>query len=170
MFRSESGHTFIELAVGLALFGLLVLIMMPSFQGYQANAQVRELGEQVVAQLRAAETEAAATDQTLQWGVCGDCATNYVRVNLPGGGTASFTNLSSGTTAAPLHVTWTCYRGPISPSGSMTVASPPCAAPPGATFELVCFDSNTPANPYGIQITVVIATGQIISTKVGRCQ
>jgi len=171
MFRREAGHTFIELAIGLAILGLLILIMMPSLQGYQANAQVRQLGEQVVAQLRAAETEAASTDQTLEWWACWDCSPNYVKVTLAGtGATVSYTNLSAAKIAAPLHITGTCYRGPISPQGPVNVASPPCGSVAGATFELVCFDSNTPASPYGIEITVVIATGQIISSVVGKCQ
>jgi len=67
-----------------------------------------------------------------------------------------------------LHVTTYCYWGTISPQGTMRVASPPCASP-GATFAVLCFDSNTKANPFGIKITVVVATGQVISTTQGKC-
>jgi len=48
--------------------------------------------------------------------------------------------------------------------------APPCSTPAGATFELVCFDSNTPSNPYGVKITVAIATGPVLATTVGTCQ
>lgn len=174
MIRNEAGYTFIELAVSAIIIGLVLLMMLPSLQGYQANAQIRETGATIVAQIRAAETSAMSMGETMQWWACYDCSPPYFSITVPGTGQVVNKDFlqeqSTGTTTGQnWHTTGTCYRGPITPQGTIDVAVPPCSAPAGNTFEILCFDSGTPANPFGIKITVVIATGQVISTTVGQC-
>jgi len=173
MHRHEAGFSYIELTVVAILSLLVVLVMMPSLSGYmQYNpatgtvtgiAGERALAEQIVEMARQAELDALSQGQTMQWSVCGDCGTNYIKFTEPNGQTISQVIFDPG-----LHVTQTCYRGYIQPQGAFLWANPPCGSTP-ATFEVICFDSNTPANPFGIKITVVAATGQVISTVVGKC-
>jgi type II secretory pathway pseudopilin PulG len=173
--RNEAGYTFIELAVSVIIIGLVLLIMMPSLQGYQTNAQIRETGATIVAQIRAAEVESQSMGEAMEWWACYDCSPPTFKITVPNTGqvinseTLQQQAAGGGATGQNWHSTGTCYRGPITPQGTITVATPPCAVPPGATFELLCFDSGTPANPFGIKITVVILTGQVISTTVGQC-
>lgn len=142
---------------------LVVLLMMPSLQGYQVNAQVRSLGEEIVAQIRAAEADAVSQGQSISWSASYDAPPYSIRFSEPGTGS----EISEVDLPPNLHVTGSCYRGSFTPQG-LAIWPPSCGAEP-ASFEILCFDSNTPANPYGIEITVVVATGQVISTTTGRC-
>jgi Tfp pilus assembly protein FimT len=156
----EAGYTVIEFIVALTLLSLLILLMMPSLMGYQANAQVRSFGEQIVEQTRAAELAAVSTGQWTQYNVHDDSAPYSIQfLNSVG------TVLSEVELPPTMHVTAACYKGKFEPQGT---ANEFCANP-NATFNMICFDSNTPGNPLGFIVTVVVATGQVIGTTRGAC-
>ncbi len=156
----EAGYTFIEFVVALTLLSLLILLIMPSLMGYQANAQVRSFGEQIVEQTRAAELAAVSTGQWTQYVVADDSPPYSIKFLNSVGTVLSQVNLPP-----TMHVTAACYKGKFEPQGT---ANEFCANP-NATFNMICFDSNTPSNPLGFIVTVVVATGQVIGTTRGVC-
>jgi len=160
MNRKEAGYSYLELAVAVTIIALVVLLLMPSLQSYQANAQVRQIGEELVSAARAAELDAVSEGEIVSWVASYDNPPYVIEFF----GTSE-QQLATVTLPPTMHVTGSCYRGLFTPQG---IATTRCG--PGLTFELLCFDSNTSGNPYGFEITVVVATGQVIGNPIqGPC-
>jgi len=163
--REVAGYTFIEFMVAVAIIALVVLLMMPSFGGYQTNASVRSAIQTALAQFRQAQTESASEDTPINilfqpsdtkgsdgnwqgWIFCAQSSS--------GCGSGAPVILK---TAIPnsLNMTANCYRGAYSPSGNYTDS--PCNTKT-ATMEVICVDAGGPF-PYAMDIIVVFATGQL---------
>jgi len=175
MRTDEAGYTFIELSVVVVIMLLVFLTMMPSWSGYfqsggsNANgttnppsgvAALRADGQEVVEAARQAVLDAETEGQNIQW---------RASVDSPPYG-ITFTNnvgavVSTVTLPPTVHTITACYLGHFSPQGQAKLN---CATP--ATFDLLCFDSNTPGSSLGFEIEVVAATSQIIGVPiVGAC-
>lgn len=63
--RSVRGFTLIELAVTLALLGILLALGLPSFMTWTRNAQVRSVAESLQGGVRRAQTEAVRLNQSV---------------------------------------------------------------------------------------------------------
>ena len=166
MRRLEAGFTFIEMLVVSMIVAIMVLLMMPSLQGYQSNAQVRELADQAVAQMRQAAQQAVGIDQQIGWW-------NFDGDNAPGCSPAADgwvvrtgTGTQESVTCVPSNVGFVaqCYRGAFMPQGGFITPGVLCGGS-GATINMICLDSTSPANPLAIEITVVVATGQIVQQQ-----
>lgn len=93
--RPSAGVTLIELAVGLALFALLLGLAMPAYQSWVLNAQVRTAADGILNGLQLARAEALRRNRQVQFQLMdtldGNCApsgrgTNWVVSLKPAAG------------------------------------------------------------------------------------
>jgi len=179
---AEAGHTLIELTVTTALIGLMVSLMMPAFQGYRENSQVRTVAWEAITQMRQAQMTAEALDAQMNvlFDPTGDLPS---RGDVQGweicapGASCSFSSTWSTSdpalmrTIVPNSVNMTayCYRGAYTPTGTYLNWTGVCSSP-GTSTEAMCFNS-VGANPTKIYVTIQLATGgtTLSGLKSGTC-
>jgi type II secretory pathway pseudopilin PulG len=160
----EAGHTLIELTVATLFLGLLILLVMPSLQGYQSNAQVRSLAELAVSQYRQLETTAEAENTTISWSVYGNGSQSPQQwVARQNGST-----LSSTTVPGTLDLTG-CYLDFVRADGSVSMAGP-CVGNPAAWVNgaliVACVDNKSASAPFSLELTAYPATGQVVVRQI----
>jgi len=165
----EAGHTVTEVVVAAIVLSILVLLLMPALGNYDTNATVRTEAMQAVNDFREAQTLAMDENVPIQIMLYpSDLGTATQRWAIyrdpPGSGTSLVFQHSI---PSQLNVVSGCYMSFFYPPGNFKL-NPGCGNP--ASVELICFDSGTPANPFAVKVTVVLATGDVIAQqKVGAC-
>lgn len=105
--RSDcSGLTLIEMMVGLAIMGLLMFMLMPSYQIWIGNTQIRTMSESVQSGLLKARQEAIQRNAPMQfvlagsaWSIGCETATAECPATIEGKGAKEGTNESINLTA-----------------------------------------------------------------------
>ena len=62
-----AGFTLVELMIGLAIAALLVVLALPSYQVWIADAQIRNAAESIASGLRYAQSQAVARNSTIEF-------------------------------------------------------------------------------------------------------
>jgi type IV fimbrial biogenesis protein FimT len=70
--RRQAGVTLIELAIGLAIIGVLLAVGLPAWQSFIQNAQVRNGGESVLQGLNLARAEAIRRNTSVRFQLVSD--------------------------------------------------------------------------------------------------
>lgn len=78
--RGQAGMTLVELMIGLAVFGILVMMALPDYTAWIQNTKIRNAAESVQNGLQLARAEAIRrnTDVTFVFGTASDWTVNVV--------------------------------------------------------------------------------------------
>jgi type IV fimbrial biogenesis protein FimT len=72
--RTTRGFTIIELLIGLAIFGILILAALPSYSAWLQNTKIRNAAESVQNGLQLARSEAVSRNTSVQFAFGADSA------------------------------------------------------------------------------------------------
>jgi type IV fimbrial biogenesis protein FimT len=82
--RRMPGFTIIELMIGIALVGLLVMIGLPNFTAWMQNTQIRNAAESILNGIQVARTEAVRRNRAVRLDLTTPGTSDWqVRINTP---------------------------------------------------------------------------------------
>jgi len=170
--KSEAGYALTELLVTTIITGLLVVTMMPAFAGYQLDSSVRQGVQEALAQFRQAELLALGDDQRVY--VLFEPTDAYQGAGWTGPGWeicivavcgAAGAEIVYKTVLSPqLFLSDQCYRQTLTPQGFL---SDQCGGT--SPVEFICLTNYASANPFVIQIKMMIATEEMIAVQATGC-